>query len=46
MEQSRIDWPSFVACAVIIAVDAVAIGEIGPISNAYLGKVRSTIRPC
>lgn len=27
--------------AVIIAVDAVAIGEIGPIKNSYLGNVRS-----
>lgn len=29
--------------AAIVTVDAVAIGEIGPISNDYLGKVRSRI---
>lgn len=28
---------------VMITVDAVAIGEIGPISNDYLGKVRSAL---
>ncbi|MCA9144452.1 MAG: hypothetical protein KDB05_16765 [Planctomycetales bacterium] len=29
--------------AVIVAVDAVAIGEIGPIGNEYLGNVRSRL---
>ncbi|MCB1093799.1 MAG: hypothetical protein KDL87_19820, partial [Verrucomicrobiae bacterium] len=29
--------------AVLITVDAVAIGEIGPIKNDYLGKVRSAL---
>lgn len=32
-----------VATVVIITVDAVAIGEIGPIGNDYLGKVRAKI---
>lgn len=30
--------------AVIITVDAVAIGEIGPIGNDYLGKVRARLQ--
>jgi len=30
--------------AVIITVDAVAIGEIGPIGNDYLGKVRTRLQ--
>lgn len=30
--------------AVVITVDAVAIGEIGPIRNDYLGKVRARLR--
>lgn len=29
--------------AVIVAVDAVAIGEIGPIDNEYLGRVRTRV---
>src|SRR5690606_5386281 len=29
--------------AAIVTVDAVAIGEIGPIKNDYLGKVRSRL---
>ena len=33
-----------VATAVIVTVDAVAIGEIGPIGNDYLGKVRVKIQ--
>ncbi len=33
-----------VAMAVIVTVDAVAIGEIGPIPNDYLGKVRAKIQ--
>ena len=32
------------ATAVIVAVDAVAIGEIGPIKNDYLGKVRAKVQ--
>ena len=31
------------ATAVIVTVDAVAIGEIGPIKNDYLGKVRARV---
>lgn len=31
------------ATAVIVSIDAVAIGEIGPIKNDYLGKVRGRI---
>ena len=31
------------ATAVIVTVDAVAIGEIGPIDNGYLGRVRGRI---
>lgn len=33
-----------VTTAVIITVDAVAIGEIGPIGNDYLGKVRTRLQ--
>lgn len=32
------------ATAVIVTVDAVAIGEIGPIGNDYLGKVRTRLQ--
>lgn len=31
------------ATAVLVSIDAVAIGEIGPIKNDYLGKVRGQI---
>lgn len=33
-----------ITTAVIITVDAVAIGEIGPIGNDYLGKVRAKLQ--
>lgn len=33
-----------VTTAVLVTVDAVAIGEIGPIGNDYLGKVRARVQ--